>query len=191
MIAEDKTRPQRASKPAKLAPGHITWAEAKNRGELPSSSPIGSLDSKSSFQPSLGDLNEDENETWRGRPEQTTVHLASAFFQYALDMVIKQDRTLTQVCYRVEPERMTAHLGPSHSVKAEDDGGFCVLRRSSLGWQTVNKRVALLEAKRSFKAVQIDGQKVSPVFSDENIAQCLGEAVVAWRADKRLRKQGG
>lgn len=33
----DKIHPQRASKPAKLAHGHITWDEAKKRGELPSS----------------------------------------------------------------------------------------------------------------------------------------------------------
>jgi hypothetical protein len=187
----DRIQPHQAPKPANLAPGHITWDEAKKMGELPSSSPIGSLESESSFQPILGDLDEDENETWRSRPEQTTVHLASAFLQYALDMVIKQDRTRTQICYRVESERMIALVGSDTSVKAEDDGGFCLQTRSSLGWKIQDPHVALLEAKRSFKVVRIDEDKVSPVFSDENIAQCLGEAVVAWRADEDLRERGG
>lgn len=188
-----KVHPQRVRKPTELPPGHVTWEDAKKDAEMPSSSPTGSAPSESSHQPSLGDLSEEDNEVWRSKSEQATVHLVSAFFQWAVDLVVQQDRTYRQVCFRVEPVTSVALVAGKDNVRivAEDDGGFCLMVRTELGWKTANYHLALLEAKRSFKNVYADEGKVSFVVSDENLAQCLGEAVIAWRGNADLRGNQG
>lgn len=190
---DDKVHPQRARKPTKLPPGHVTWEDARKDAELPSSSPTGSAKSESSHQPSVGDPSDDENEVWRSKPEQTTVHLVAAFFQWAVDLVVKQDRTHKQVCFRVEPVTSVALVAEKDNVRirGDDDGGFCLMVRTELGWSTTNYHLALLEAKRSFKDIHADEGKVSFVVSDENLAQCFGEAVIAWRGNADLRENKG
>lgn len=55
-----------------------------------------------------------------------------------------------------------------------------------------NPYLALLEGKRAFKHLYIDDAtgKASPIISDDTLAQYLGEAVLTWRANQILLKQG-
>lgn len=48
--------------------------------------------------------------------------------------------------------------------------------------------LALLEAKRAFKHVNVDNAtgEIKPIVSNETLAQCLGEAVITWKANRRL-----
>lgn len=76
------------------------------------------------------------------------------------------------------------------SVSAEDDGGICRMRWSKKqGWWIKEPYLALLEAKKAFESIRVDdktGNHLS-VVSNNNLAQYLGEAVVAWKeAEGRL-----
>ena len=48
----------------------------------------------------------------------------------------------------------------------------------------------MLEAKRAFKHICFDERTEShiPIVSNEYLAQCLGEAVVAWKGNREFLK---
>ncbi len=65
------------------------------------------------------------------------------------------------------------------------------MERVTEGWNISIPSLALLEANRSSRDIEMDGDEPLLVVSNENLAQCLGEAFVAWRSTKELQKKGG
>jgi hypothetical protein len=54
-------------------------------------------------------------------------------------------------------------------------------------WESINPFMALLEAKRAFKDIDFDKSgRARPIVSDETLAQCLGEVVITWQANRHL-----
>ncbi|KAK4075265.1 hypothetical protein Purlil1_12695 [Purpureocillium lilacinum] len=144
--------------------------------------------SSSDFEMSTGSIDEDEYDARRGKPEEVTVHLAMSFLQHALYTCLLQDsESLSEVRARVERQRSYVVNGIGHIV-AEDDGGICRMERRAVGWTMTHPYIALLEAKRAFRHVQVNNitGETRPVVSNEVLAQCFGEAVVAWMANRRL-----
>lgn len=53
-----------------------------------------------------------------------------------------------------------------------------------------NPYLTILEAKRAFNHIHAkDIGEVEPCMSNETLAQCFGEAVVAWNANRELSGQ--
>lgn len=158
-----------------------------------SSSPI--LHSSSEFEADMNDVDEDEHEGRRNKPEEVTVHLVSSFLQYTLNLCLSQHSaglTDTEVRPRVERRTTNAHIAGDVHISAEDDGGICQMRRRGLGWEMRHPYLALLEAKRAFKHIHFDEKTGSytPAVSNENLAQYLGEAVITWKENPKLLQHG-
>lgn len=144
--------------------------------------------SSSDFEMSTGSIDEDEYDARRDKPEEVTVHLAMSFLLHALYICLLQDsESLSEVRARVERQRSYVVNGIGHIV-AEDDGGICRMERRAVGWAMTHPYIALLEAKRAFRHVQVNNitGEIRPVVSSEVLAQCFGEAVVAWMANRPL-----
>lgn len=142
--------------------------------------------SSSDFEMSTGSVDEDEYDARRGKPEEVTVHLAISFLQQALCTYLIQDSGgLIEVRARVERQRSHAACGVGHII-AEDDGGICRMERLPLGWAMTHPYVALLEAKRAFRHTQVSTTtgETRPIVSNEVVAQCFGEAVATWVANR-------
>ena len=97
---------------------------------------------------------------------------------------------LIEVRARVERRTAVADVAGAVRLVAQDDGGICRMRQQGGGWRMENLYVALLEAKRAFKHIGFDHDtgKYLPIITDENLAQYLGEAVIAWKADRESLK---
>lgn len=154
-----------------------------------SSSPIQHSVSEYEGESSL--MNEDEHDDRQSKPEDVTVNLVHCFLRYALAMCLIQHASSevpkTEVRLRIERKSANASVGDA-SITAEDDGGICRADRGELGWQIGDNYLALLEAKRAFRGIDFDEKREAyvPIVSDENVAQCLGEAVITWKANQDL-----
>jgi hypothetical protein len=131
-----------------------------------------------------------EQARW-SKPEEVTVHLVTCFLQHALNLCLIQHSpgTMAETEVRARIERKTADmLIGAVTVTAEDDGGVCRMRWQNHGWVMEHAYLALLEAKRGFKQIQFDEKmgKHIPVVSNKNLAQYLGEAVIAWKKHQKL-----
>jgi hypothetical protein len=60
------------------------------------------------------------------------------------------------------------------------------MTRLPLGWAMSNPYLALIEAKRAFKYIYFDesSESYTPIVSNDNLAQYLGEAVIAWKGNQ-------
>lgn len=151
--------------------------------------------SSSEFEPDE-EVSEDENEARRGKPEEVTVHLVICFLQHALSLCLVQHSAdaaaVFEVRPRVERRISTARIDDDVDIKAEDDGGIYKVARTALGWETANPYLALLEAKKAFKHIHFDERTGShlPIVSNEYLAQCFGEAVIAWKANQQWLRRG-
>ncbi|KAF9772837.1 hypothetical protein IL306_009436 [Fusarium sp. DS 682] len=116
--------------------------------------------SSSEFEVDANDVDEDEYQGRRNKPEEVTVHLVSCFLQYALNLCLTQHSAghaaNTEVRLRVERMKTNAHIAGDVPVTAEDDGGVCRVRRRGVGWETRHPWLALLEAKRAFRYFHFD-----------------------------------
>jgi len=181
---QTRTYPQRERKPVERQ------GYTNSMVEIDGSSPI--LLSSSEFEADMNDVDEDEHEERRGKPEEVTVHLVTCFLQYALNVFLLQpSATLeggVEVRPRVERRGSKAHIAGDIIVTAEDDGGICHMRRRRLGWEMHHPCIALVEAKRAFKKGYFSEKTGSyiPVTSNENLAQYLGEAVITWKGNPEL-----
>ncbi|KAI3127124.1 hypothetical protein CBS147326_7289 [Penicillium roqueforti] len=141
--------------------------------------------SSSEFEVDLDDLDEDEHDARRSKPEEVTVHFLMSFLQFALNLCLLQDEGDHEVRPRVERLKATIHIA-GHDISAEDDGGICSMYRDTDGWRMIKPYLALIEAKRAFKYLDFDERtgKPKPVVSNETLAQYLAEAVISWRANR-------
>lgn len=159
-----------------------------------SSSPTGP--SSSEFEGDTNEVDEDEHDGRRSKPEEVTVYLVSCFFQYALNLCLLQHSggliADSEVRPRVERRTTKAYIAGDVSIIAEDDGGICQMRRRGLGWEMQHPYLALLEAKKAFRHIHFDEKtgKDVPVVSNENLAQCFGEALIAWKGNQKLLRHG-
>lgn len=148
--------------------------------------------SSSEFELSMGDIDEDQHDDRRSKPEEVTVHLIMAFLQHALCLCLMQDANpLSEVRVRIERIKAHACINSLHATTAEDDGGICRVRWRSIGWSMENPYMALIEAKRTFQHLHIDdnSREIRPVVSNETLAQYFGEAIVTWTANRQLLGQ--
>ncbi|KJZ76407.1 hypothetical protein HIM_04136 [Hirsutella minnesotensis 3608] len=148
--------------------------------------------SSSEFELSMGDFDEDQHDNRRSKPEEVTVHLVMTFLQHSLCLCLMQDpNALTEVRVRIERVKTDACINSLHATTAEDDGGICRMRWRTIGWSMENPYFALIEAKRTFQRLHIDDKsgEIHPIVSNETLAQCFGEAIVAWTANRQLLGQ--
>ena len=147
--------------------------------------------SSSEFEIDMEDVDEDEHDARRSKPEEVTVHLATSFLQHSLSLCLVQNAEVSEVRTRVERRRADMCVNGIDQVIAEDDGGICRMERQALGWSMGHPYLALLEAKRAFKYVHIDKStgEIKPIVSNETVAQCFGEAVITWKANRKLLRQ--
>ncbi|KAI0435842.1 hypothetical protein F4803DRAFT_276767 [Xylaria telfairii] len=152
----------------------------------------------SSFEVDMNDMDEDEHDARRDKPEEVTVHLVHCFLQYILHLCLLQnfagkdtdmgiDR---EVRPRVEGKMTTTRIAGA-PVSAEDDGGLCEMRRDTDGWKMLHPYLALLEAKKAFKQY-FEGKagRYMPIVSNQTLAQYLGEAVITWKENQELLQRG-
>lgn len=195
-----KTYSQRERAPVQRE-GFVHYATAipgsspSNLGSSPSnlgSSPSNPLTS-SEFSLGTVDLDDDEHNARASKPEEVTVHLAICFLQVALNLCLLQhspgSTARAEIRPRIERLRSVAEIAGEYSVTAEDDGGICRMKRlHGREWEMEHTCLAIIEAKRAFKYLDFDDRQESyvPVVSNENLAQCLGEAIVTWKANPEL-----
>jgi hypothetical protein len=143
--------------------------------------------SSSGFEVSFSDIDEDEHHVRRNQPEEVTVCLATSFLQYALSLCLLQaPEATTELRVRVERMTAVAQIAGAVHLVAEDDGGICSMHRVKEGWSMEHPWLALLEAKRAFKHVGFNSGsgEYTPIVTNENLAQYLGEAVITWKANR-------
>lgn len=72
------------------------------------------------------------------------------------------------------------------SITAVDDGGVSLMGKHNGIWMTADPYFALVEAKRAFKDLHYNAktETYTPVVSDETLAQCLGEALIARKGNR-------
>ncbi|KAI1347808.1 hypothetical protein F5Y01DRAFT_232482 [Xylaria sp. FL0043] len=154
----------------------------------------------SSFEADMSDVDEDEHDARRDKPEEVTVHLVHCFLQYVLHLCLLQHFTGNdtdtdmgtdiEVRPRVERKMTTTRIAGA-SISAEDDGGLCQMRRDAHGWKMLHPYLALLEAKKAFKQYFEDkAGRYMPIVSNQTLAQYLGEAVITWKGNKELLQRG-
>lgn len=159
-----------------------------------SSSPT--VPSSSEFEFELGlereDIDKDEHDERRARPEEVTVRLVTCFLEHALLRCLIQHAgngpNDTEVRPRIERKKAELRLSNLITIRSEDDGGICRMRKRYGFWEMDHPYQALLEAKRFFKDIVFDtkGNKHVPVVSNEYLAQYLGEAIIAWGSNQQL-----
>ncbi|PLN82507.1 hypothetical protein BDW42DRAFT_200397 [Aspergillus taichungensis] len=155
-----------------------------------SSSPTGP--SSSEFEIDLNDVDEDEHDDRRSKPEEVTAHLLINYLYFALNLCLRQEPdSAGEVRVRVERRKATVQVPGMYHFAAEDDGGISWMDRQVHGWSIGLPTLAFLEAKKAFKTIHIDEQtrRVQPVVSNETLAQYLGEAIAAWRANQKLQQE--
>jgi hypothetical protein len=149
--------------------------------------------SSSEFEATLGSLDEDEHESRRTIPENITVDLVISFLTYALHLCLEQpclSGAKEEVRPRTERMRTSTYVAGDTRLTAEDDGGICRMRRLGSDWVMLQPYLALLEAKRGCKHICFDENKGGyiPIVSNENLAQCLGEAVITMKGNPEYIK---
>ena len=175
-----ESTPQRERRQAERK-GYVNSATAI----LGSSSPTGP--SSSEFEADMEDVDEDEHDARRSKPEEVTVHLVTCFLQHALNLCLMQNSagTMAETEVRARIERKTADMRVGDAtVTAEDDGGVCRMRWQNHGWVMDHAYLALLEAKRGFKHIHFDEKtgKHIPVVSNE------APSPVPWRGSDRVEE---
>jgi hypothetical protein len=157
---------------------------------IPGSSPI--APSSSELEVDMDDVDEDEHDARRSKPEEVTVHLITCFLQHALNLCLMQHPPGTtvkmEVWPRIECRRADICVTGNINITAEDDGGICRTLPLVDGWDLDHPYLALLEAKRVLKHIHFDEKTCSYMLtvSNENLAQYLGEAVIAWKENQKL-----
>ncbi|EFY95416.1 hypothetical protein X797_011015 [Metarhizium robertsii] len=166
----------------------VKWPDYANSLEaiVGSSSPT-RPSSSSDYELEPGHMDEDENETHRTIPEVIAVNLAVNFLRYVLQLCLKQDDVEEEIRARTRSMRGQATVAGVKNITFEDDAGISRYTRIADGWRLAHPYLALIEAKRA-KDIRIDPRtgRSSPVVSNDTIAQYLGEAVLAWRANRDL-----
>ncbi|KAI3573863.1 hypothetical protein IWW34DRAFT_751875 [Fusarium oxysporum f. sp. albedinis] len=144
-----------------------------------SSSPT--IPSSSEYEFEMGlereDIDKDEHDARRTRPEEVTIRLVISFLEHALLRCLLQHNLRdTEVRPRVERKKTEYRLSNLVTIKAEDDGGICKMRKRYGFWEVEHPYQALLEAKRVFKDIEFNEKenKHVPVLSNEYLAQYLG-----------------
>lgn len=121
-------------------------------------------------------------EAARGASEDQTVHLLQSFIRSSLHFLQPRQKRLEfhfQELVEVDlikvAHRCDIPSGPR--LSAIDDGGLRLQQRDKddQGWTTIQKRVALFEAKRKF-VFDDDGRHI---ISDDQLGQMLAEALTA------------
>ncbi|KAH7247243.1 uncharacterized protein BKA55DRAFT_514584 [Fusarium redolens] len=141
-----------------------------------SSSPT--IPSSSEYEFEMGlereDIDKDEHDARRTRPEEVTIRLVISFLEHALLRCLLQ------------------HNLRDTEVRPRDDGGICKMRKRYGFWEVEHPYQALLEAKRVFKDIEFNEKenKHVPVLSNEYLAQYLGEAVITWGSNQQLLGDG-
>lgn len=186
-INDARWQPQRERRPVERE-GFVNSYTA-----IQGSSPISSSPSEFELSvPSIDGLGEDEHEALRNKPEDITVHLVGCFLQCTLSLCLIQDPNgNSEIRPRMDRRRETAHISGTNAVAAEDDGGICKVDKAVVGWETSHPYLALLEAKKAFKSIIFDelAGHNEPIVPHDTLAQCLGEAVIAWKANRALLKE--
>lgn len=144
--------------------------------------------SSSEYEVGSVDFGEDDHDARRHNPEEVTVCLVSCFLQHALHLCLVQGHQDMEFRLRVERNRVDTSIAGTKNIVAIDDGGICQMVRQADGWKTSNASVALIEAKKAFRYIQIDDRTgtFTPVVSNETTAQYLGEAVVTWKENQAV-----
>jgi len=154
-----------------------------------SSSPTRPSSSEFEVDLDVDQSDEDEHDARGNKLEEITVHLAFCFLQQALNLCLLQCGA-AEVCPRVERKQARASVAGVYNFSAEDDGGICQMEQHARGWRMVHPYLALLEAKRSFKYITVDGiNDRKRIVSNGTLAQYLGEAVATWKANRELLGQ--
>ncbi|KAI0399639.1 hypothetical protein F4802DRAFT_602827 [Xylaria palmicola] len=193
-----RVHPQRERIPVQRE-GYVSSASA-----IPGSSPP--LLYSSSFEADTSDVDEDEHDARRDKPEEVTVHLVHCFLQNVLHLCLLQHSTGKdtdtdmgtgtdigtdiEVRPRIERKMTSTHIAGA-LVSAEDDGGLCQMRRSPDGWKMLHPYLAMIEAKKAFKHYSEDkAGRYMPIISNQNLAQYLGEAVITWKENQKFLQRG-
>lgn len=118
-----------------------------------------------------------------------------SFFDEVLKKCLRQNATELQwdMQPRVQSSVLKTPIGESSrnrkdvqaTIKAADDGGISYLRYNGTDWVTNNPYLALFEAKKAF-----DDFEGTPIMSNKNLAQYLGEAIVTWKENPHLVGNG-
>jgi hypothetical protein len=154
-----------------------------------SSSPV--WPSSSEYEIDLDDVDEDEHDDRRSKPEDITVNLLVSYLHFALNLCLLQHSSSEgEVRVRVERRKEAVQVSGMYSFTAEDDGGICWMDRQARGWSMGLPTLAFLEAKRAFKSLHIDERTgyLQPVVSNATLAQYLGEAIVSWNANQKFQE---
>ncbi|GKT48801.1 uncharacterized protein ColSpa_08982 [Colletotrichum spaethianum] len=126
---EDRVYPQRERRPVRRE-GYMNSAMAIVGSSSPPLPP-----SSSEFEVEVEGLDQDEHEDRRSKPEEVTVHLVTAFLQFALNLCFCQHTigiiTDSEVRTRVERRKTKTFISGMIPVAAEDDGASvsCVAGR--------------------------------------------------------------
>lgn len=187
---EEKVHPRRARQPP-ARDGFVNSSSA-----IPGSSSPVTATTASEFDPNIHHaMDEDEHEARRNKPEDVTVHLVSCFLQYVLNLCLAQHPSgqpvKEEVRVRIERRLLKAQIGTA-TISAEDDGGICRMRQTGLGWEMRDPYLARLEAKRAFQRIHYNTRTSTQahIVSNEDLAQCLGEAVIAWKGNQEAFPNG-
>lgn len=182
-VAKRRVLPQRERRPAERV-GYVDSTAAI----VGSSSP--SQPSSSEFEVVPDEVDEDQHETRRTKPEEVTVHLLVCFLQFGLDLCLSQDSTDgCEVQTRVKRRKCTTYVAGMYQISAEDDGGTYKVRHHDQDWAMRNPSLAVLKAKKAFKYMRFDktSGQLKSVISNATLAQYLGEALVSWRAARQSK----
>ncbi|KAK7211117.1 hypothetical protein V2G26_018295 [Clonostachys chloroleuca] len=90
--------------------------------------------SSSEFEVGMEDIDEDDHDARRSKPEEVTVQLVTSFLQHSLYFCLLQRSDETEVRVRVERRRAEMYVNGIDQAVAEDDGGICRMERQALGW---------------------------------------------------------
>jgi hypothetical protein len=130
------------------------------------SSPSEPRSSQSSYNPdsSNGSEADEDEHIDRAKPEILTANLAAAFIRYVLNFCAGQDPKSKMLAeFQEQPNQDKRNLGRL-KIDATDDGGIWKVMNQEHGkgpWMPVTK-LALIEAKREFKFIDISGLAVIP-----------------------------
>lgn len=114
------------------------------------------------------------------------MHLLTCFLKFALNLYFSPDSVLggePRPC--VERIMSSTQIAGRNEVSAEDDGRVCLMGYQNGEWYMKHPFLAILEAKRAFRAVDVNERTgmLTPAVSNQTLAHYLGEELVAWRAD--------
>ncbi|KAG8407979.1 hypothetical protein J3459_018294 [Metarhizium acridum] len=182
LVITTRTQPER-ERTAVKRPDYSNSLEAI----MGSSSPT--RPSSSDYEIGSEHIGVDENEAHRTIQEKIAVNLAINFLRYVLQFCLEQDDDEEEIRARTKSMRGQATVAGVNNT-FEDDAGIGRYIRQADSWALVHPYMALIEAKRA-KDIHIDPQtgRSSPVVSNNTIAQYLGEAVLAWRANRDVLGQ--